>query len=317
MELRQLEAFVAVAEERNFTRAAGRLHVAQSGLSATIRSLETDVGASLFVRSTRRVEHTAAGAALLPEARHTLASARAAADAVVAVEGLTRGTLTLGVMQSGWLFDLAGLLARYRALYPGVKLKLEHASTAELGRLLHDRALDMTFATDLNGASSDVVSIPLLRSPLVVCTADGVFRRRRTIALADVAETAQVSFPPGWGVTTLVERVLRSAGIEPRADLEVNDTDTLLDLVAAGLGTAIIPRALAQLRPALQQLAITDGSWDWTVVAQVLAPAPVNPAARALWAMLSPGPSDASVASDRRGSSHRTPARGTSRTNAN
>src|SRR5579862_6290465 len=290
MELRQLEAFVAVAEERNFTRAAARLHVAQSGLSATIRSLETDVRASLFVRSTRRVELTAAGAALLPEARRTLASARAAADAVAAVEGLTRGTLTLGVMQSGWLFDLAGLLARYRATYPGVRLKLEHASTAELGRLLHDGALDMTFATELNGPSSDVVSVPLLRSPLVVCTADGVFRRRRTITLANVAERAQVSFPAGWGVTTLVERVLRSAGIQARADLEVNDTDTLLDLVEAGLGIAIIPRALAQLRPALHQLAITDGSWDWTVVAQVLAPAPVNPAARALWALLPPAP---------------------------
>ena len=73
MELRQLEAFVAVAEECTFTRAASRLYVAQSGLSATIRSLERELQAPLFVRSTRRVALTPAGSALLPEARRTLA----------------------------------------------------------------------------------------------------------------------------------------------------------------------------------------------------------------------------------------------------
>src|SRR4051794_7585423 len=100
MELRQLEAFLAVAEERNFTRAAARLHLAQSGLSATVRSLERELRALLFVRSTRRVDLTPAGAALVPEARRALASARAGADAVRAVEGLQRGTLSLGVMQA-------------------------------------------------------------------------------------------------------------------------------------------------------------------------------------------------------------------------
>src|SRR5437762_2370234 len=114
MELRQLEAFVAVAEERNFTRAAARLYVAQSGLSATIRSLERELGAPLFLRTTRHVELTAAGQALLGEARRTLASAHAAADAVAAIEGLRRGTLTLGIMQASSLFGLPRLLARYR-----------------------------------------------------------------------------------------------------------------------------------------------------------------------------------------------------------
>src|SRR5580704_6085420 len=122
MELRQLDAFVAVAEERNFTRAAARLFLAQSGLSATIRTLEKELRAPLFVRSTRRVDLTPAGAALLPEARRTLASARAAADAVAAVEGLERGTLTLGVMQSVWLSGLPSLLAQYRSAYPGIEL---------------------------------------------------------------------------------------------------------------------------------------------------------------------------------------------------
>src|SRR3954469_4206257 len=93
MELRQLEYFVTVAEECHFTRAAKRLHVAQSGLSSAIRSLERELGASLFIRSTRRVDLTPAGRALLVEARRALSATDAARDAVAAVQGLMRGSL--------------------------------------------------------------------------------------------------------------------------------------------------------------------------------------------------------------------------------
>ena len=284
MELRQLEAFVAVAEESNFTRAAGRLHLAQSGLSATIRSLEKELKAPLFLRSTRRVELTPAGAALLSEAHRTLASARAAADAVAAVEGLTRGHLTLGVTQAGWLYDLAGLLARYRATYPGIELRLQHASSSELTRLLLDGIVDMTFATALDAPAPDVMSFSLLHSPLVViCRTEHRFGRRRTMALADLADCEQAGFPLGWGVRTLADSALRSAGVVSQVNLEVNDTNTLLDLVEAGLGVALIPKAIAQSRPNLHQVAITDGSWNWTIAALAVTPMPVNPAARALW----------------------------------
>jgi DNA-binding transcriptional LysR family regulator len=287
MELRQLEGFVAVAEERNFTRAAARLYLAQSGLSATIRALEKELQAPLFARSTRRVDLTPAGTAFLPEARRTLASARAAADAVAAVEGLERGTLTLGVMQSVWLFDLPCLLARYRATYPGIGLKLLHTSSMELGRLLREGEIDMTFATALGESSPEFVSVPLFTSPLVVvCTTEDMFGRQDTIALAAVAEREQVGFPPGWGIRTLTDTAMRSAGLEHRVDLEVNDTNTVLDLVEVGLGVAVLPHAIARLRPKLHTMTISDGNWDWIIAAQALAPEPVNPAARVLWEML-------------------------------
>ncbi|PLW73181.1 LysR family transcriptional regulator, partial [Streptomyces sp. DJ] len=99
MELRHLEHFVAVSEEQHFTRAAERLHIAQSGLSASVRSLERELGADLFTRTTRQVRLTEAGRALLVEARRTLASAAAAREAVAAVRGLLRGTLAVGTEQ--------------------------------------------------------------------------------------------------------------------------------------------------------------------------------------------------------------------------
>ena len=101
MELRHLATFVAVAEEGGFTRASARLHVVQSAVSAGVRTLERELGAALFDRTTHRVQLTDAGAALLPEARATLAAARGAREAVDAVRGGLRGTVTLGIMQTG------------------------------------------------------------------------------------------------------------------------------------------------------------------------------------------------------------------------
>src|ERR1700756_4296827 len=100
MELRQLAVFVAVAEEGSFTRAADRLNVVQSAVSAAIRNLERELGARLFDRSTHKVALSDAGRVLLPEARTTLAAAAAARDAVDAVEGGVRGTIVLGNMQA-------------------------------------------------------------------------------------------------------------------------------------------------------------------------------------------------------------------------
>ena len=288
MELRQLEAFVAVAEEGSFTRAAERLFVAQSGLSATIRTLERELGTPLFARTTRRVGLTAAGSALLGEAQRTLASARSAAEAVAAVEGLRRGTLPLGIMQATSLFDLPALLARYRRAYPEIELRLVQASSAELARLLGEHRVDVVFRAGADAQGQALVSRPLARSPLVaVCGAEHGRAGAATVSLRALSEGALVGFPPGWGVRTLSDQAFRAQGVEPHYAFEVNDTETLLDLVEVGLGAAVLPEAIAVARGArLRSLAIRGRRWDWTISAQALAPGPPSPAARALWAML-------------------------------
>jgi DNA-binding transcriptional LysR family regulator len=288
MELRQLEAFVAVAEEQNFTRAAGRLYVAQSGLSATIRSLERELKAPLFSRTTRRVELTAAGQALLGDARRTLASARAAAEAVGAVEGLRSGTLRVGIMQATSLFDLPQLLARYRHAYPGIGLSLQHAGSANLGRMLVDHGVDIIFRAGSDRDTKGLVSIRLAASRLVLaCNGDHAFASRAAVSLGTLGETALVGFPVGWGVRELSDLALRSVGVEPHYDFEVNDTQTLLDLVEVGLGATLLPEVIAGSRGSrLSMIPLRGRRWDWVMTAQTLAPGPPNPAARELWAML-------------------------------
>src|SRR5690349_8323190 len=124
MELRQLEHFVAVAEEGHFTRAARRVHIVQSGLSASVRALERELGAQLLTRTTRRVALTEAGRALLEEARRTLAAAAAAREAVAAVQGVLRGRIAVGTLQASVAVDLPAALGRFHAAHPGVEIGL-------------------------------------------------------------------------------------------------------------------------------------------------------------------------------------------------
>src|SRR5258706_2856591 len=114
MELRQLEYFLAVGEERHFTRAAQRVHIVQSGLSASVHALERELGAPLFIRTTRHVELTEEGRALVGEARAVLAAADRARDAVAGVRGLLRGRLSVGTIQALPVVDLPELLGRFR-----------------------------------------------------------------------------------------------------------------------------------------------------------------------------------------------------------
>lgn len=287
MELRQLEAFVAVAEERNFTRAAARLHVAQSGLSATIRTLERDLHAPLFLRTTRNVALTPAGLALLGNARRTLTSARTAVEAVEAIEGLRQGTLALGIMQSSSLFDLPNILKRYRDVYPGIELRLSQVSSADGVRLLRDHDLDVIFTTGSEHPPSDLVSIPMVESPLVVvCAKSSVLADRAVADLSMVAEQPQIGFPVGWGVRALTDRAMQSRGLQPNYVFEINDTTTVLDLVEAGFGVALVPEIIANLKSSLRRIPLKGRRWTWTIAAETLGPAPPNPAARAMWRML-------------------------------
>src|SRR4051794_39682532 len=122
MELRQLEYLVAVAEEANFTRAAERVHISQSGVSAQIRQLEKDLGATLFDRSGRTATLTGAGDAAVVHARAVLSSADALRRAVDDVTGVVRGRITLGMVTGSQIAPLFDALASFHDEHPGVEI---------------------------------------------------------------------------------------------------------------------------------------------------------------------------------------------------
>jgi DNA-binding transcriptional LysR family regulator len=250
MELRHLEHFLAVAEERSFTRAAGRLHLVQSALSVSVKNLERELGAQLFDRTTHSVQLTDAGAALVVEARRTLAAAEAARDAVAAVRGGVRGTVRMGIMHSLALIDLAGLLTRYHRQYPEVRLVPSPAEggSAELARAVSDGRLDLAFASPPAGSSKDLnVHSIAAEEMLLACPPDHPLARRRHIALSELDGERFVDYPPGWGTRLGVDRLFADAGLNRLIEVEVGDVPTVAELVRAGFGFAFIsPSTLPQ-----------------------------------------------------------------------
>jgi DNA-binding transcriptional LysR family regulator len=288
MELRQLEHFVATAEERHFTRAAQRLHIVQSGLSASIRALERELDAPLFVRSTRRVELTPAGQALLPEARRTLAAAQAATDAVAAVQGLLRGSLAVGTMQIlPPAVDLVAILGRFHREHPAVELRLRQAGTGTLLAEVHAGTLDLALVAPVGRPPTGLSMRQLASDPLLVaCAPNHPLADRGQVDLAELAGERFVDFQPDWGLRMLLDQAFAAAGLERTTALEVNDVPSLLELVAHGLGIALVPKVATRHPAAVRYLPLRPPAPTFDVAVATVGDPPTNPAARVLLAML-------------------------------
>ncbi|MFE5657037.1 LysR family transcriptional regulator [Streptomyces sp. NPDC056517] len=292
MELRHLQHFVAVAEDRHFTRAAERLMVSQSGLSASIRALERDLRAPLFVRSTRRVMLTEAGRALLVEAERILAQVRAAHEAVAAVQGVVRGTLRLGAEQCVAGVHVAGLLAAFRRRHPEVEIRLRQEGGLALAEDVAAGRLDLAFAYRTRADSDQLRSVPLAAEPMtLLCHPEHPLAAARPVlALGDLAEEAFVDFHPGWGPRRATDATFASAGVPRTVTLEVNDVHSLLDLVEEDLGVAAVPRHFRHKRDSLHAIPLADtGEAVYETVALLPPPQATSPAARALMTLLERG----------------------------
>jgi DNA-binding transcriptional LysR family regulator len=267
VELRQLEYFLAVAEERHFTRAAARMHVAQSGLSASIRSLERELGARLFVRNTRSVELTDEGRALVTEARHTLAGVAAAKDAVAAVQGLLRGTLAVGTMQCLGAIDLPAILARFHASHPGVEVRLRQGSSTDLIERVRTGDLDLAFVSaPLDGVAGVTLTPVAEESMVLACGPTHPLRDRDAVDLRELRDEAFVDFYPGWVTRDVVDQAMAAERVERRVAFEVNDVHSLLDLVGYGLGVAVVPEVFTHKKTAARFVPISAApTWQVTV----------------------------------------------------
>ncbi|MBU8816986.1 LysR family transcriptional regulator [Mycolicibacterium goodii] len=284
MELRQLEYFVAVAEEANFTRAAQRVHVAQPAVSASIRQLERELGQPLFDRSRREVRLTAAGEAALPHAHAALRSAAAARTAVAEVSGLVRGSVVVGTV-TAHDFDMAGLLAEFHTAHELVDITLgTDESDALIDGLLAGRldAAIVSVGSEIpEGLAAEVVTDQRIVAAVGV---DHPWRRRRRIAPADLADQPLIALPRGTGIRHQLDRACRAAGVDVRVAFEASTPHALAELAERGLGVAVVPESVARDRMTLHPLPITPELRGRLVFAW-RATGPMSPAARALVTM--------------------------------
>jgi DNA-binding transcriptional LysR family regulator len=244
MELRQLAYLVAVAEERSFTRAAAREHVAQPGVSAQVRKLEAELGVELFDRSAGTVGLTAAGREVLPFARAALAGAagvRAAADDVA---GLVRGRVAVGVVPSagGWLADA---LARFHAEHPGVEITLAEDTSDALLDAVRGGGLDLALAGVAGRPPEGLRTAVVTDQELVAAVAPAhPLASRHRLAPVDLAAEALIALPRGTGGRAALDAAFAAAGMAPpRIAFEAGDPLVLLQLAERGLGVAIVPES--------------------------------------------------------------------------
>ncbi|HEX7323216.1 MAG TPA: LysR family transcriptional regulator [Mycobacterium sp.] len=244
MELRQLQYFVAVAEELHFTRAAARVHVVQSTLSASISSLEQELGTALLVRNSRRVDLTAAGHALLPDAHRALAAADSARAAVDAVLGVLRGHLAIGMVPGLGIVDVPGLLARYNQRYPRIDVALRRDAVGNLIQATVDGDLDLAFVyRPFDGRQ--VEELPLGTDSLVLAVPrDDPLAEKGAVALADLSDREFIDRPAGFSTRLHVDAVFAELGFQRTICAESNTANDLVHLVEAGLGVAFLSPAL-------------------------------------------------------------------------
>jgi DNA-binding transcriptional LysR family regulator len=287
MELRQLEHFVALAEELHFTRAAQRVHVVQSSLSSSIRALERELGGELFTRSSRRVQLTEAGRVLLPAARRALAAAEDGRDAVAGVRGLLRGRLTVGVIQTFGILDLPALLARYRRRYPGITLRLKHDSAGSLARATAAGTLDVAFVDRPIDASRLTERLIGTEYLVLAVPRDDPLAARRLARLGELADRDFVEYRPDSALRAMIDTACAAAGLRRRICCEVDTINYLVELVGHGVGVALLPPL--PLRGTEDRIAVlaTDPPVRRDLVAVTAADHPA-PAAAALLDLLPP-----------------------------
>ena len=270
MDLRQMEYLLAVAEERHFTRAAELAGISQSGLSAAIRSLEEELGTPLFDRTTRRVELTEAGSALLPYARDMLARAAGARDAVVKAGQEVTGSLRIGAEQCLGFVDVAALLERFHRRHPRVETQFVQTGSHDLVAMCRSGDLDVAFVAGARHLGSLPHRSIGQESLVLLVPADDPIAAHSLVAWRDLEGQDFIDFAPSWGVRMLNDEMLVAQGLNRRVRCTVNDVHTLLDLVTRGLGIAIVPRHVAA-KPQASRLRVLDlpedsASWKVSVV---------------------------------------------------
>ncbi|MDM8357440.1 LysR family transcriptional regulator [Pandoraea communis] len=258
MDLRQFRYFVAVAEERHFGRAAQRLSMTQPPLSQQIRALEASLGAPLFVRTNRSVELTAVGRQLLPEVRRILADA----DALPALaQGLAHGevgTLSLGFVSTADYGILPPLLREFGERYPRVRLQLLEATSDVQVEALMDGRIDAgLFIPPVPARYANELSyLPIVREPLMLAlpaARDDVAADAppgEPVSLADFADEPLVIFPRRVAPAfyDIIMGCYAALGLTPRVGQEAIQMQTIVSLVSAGMGVALVPQSLCHLR---------------------------------------------------------------------
>ncbi|RDK12201.1 LysR family transcriptional regulator [Cupriavidus lacunae] len=260
MDLRQLRYFVTVAEELHFGRAAQRLSMTQPPLSQQIQALEEEIGVQLFARTRRSVALTPAGQQWLPEVRRVLADAAALPGLAQRLARGELGSLSLAFVSTADYGILPDLLRRFRARHPEVQLQLREATSDVQLEALMEGAIDagLVIRPQLPAMPHGLAYLPLVSEPLVLAVPDGwraagdgsVSLPDGTVSLREAAHEPLIIFPrrSAPAFYDIITGYYAREGLVPVIAQEAIQMQTIVSLVSAGMGVALVPASLCNLR---------------------------------------------------------------------
>ncbi|GGI20963.1 LysR substrate-binding domain-containing protein [Bradyrhizobium guangdongense] len=251
MDLRQVRYFIAVAEERSFTAAARRLNLSQPPLSQHIQALEAELGTQLLYRTSRKVELTQAGEAMLLRGRAILQQVKSAEDEVRSIGAGLIGTLDLGATGSILRGRLAELLAAYREVAPLVRMTVhEQAPALQIAALLN-RTTNISLIRGIPG-ERDLTSKLAWREEVVLAVPRSHrLAKRKRVALGELASEEHVILDPDSSdFARYVQTCCVDAGFLPKVSQQVVDAQSIPSLIAAGFGVALVPQSIARFTTA-------------------------------------------------------------------
>lgn len=247
MEIRQLKAFVAIAEARTFTAAAQRTHYTQAALSMQIKQLEKEVGLPLFVRMPRRVVLTEAGERLLERAHLILREHDSALTELAELAGAERGRLRLG-SASGMVSAeaLPAILRRLQKSYPHAEVSVTSGTSEELVKKIHAGEIDMAFVSLPVQARS--IETELLSKDQLVAIASPrhPLASQRVISAFALAGEKLILSERGGNTRRLIEEFFSEAGLKPKVAMELSRQSAIKNMVMSDMGVGIVPLSTAR-----------------------------------------------------------------------
>jgi LysR family transcriptional regulator, low CO2-responsive transcriptional regulator len=243
MDVRQLDMFRAVAEERSFTRAAERLHVSQSAISRQVKLLEDELGGRLLYRGGKGATLTPPGELLLRLANRVHRDMQDVVGQIAETHGLLRGSLTIAGGMTVCMHVLPRVLKQYRRLYKGVDLRVVSGPTDLVLRLLRAHEVDLALLT-LPLAERDMEVVPVLKEEMVVVTAPGhPLARLRSVDAPAIARFPLILYEAGSNSRRVQDRLFAEAAVPVKVAMETENVEIIKAMVGAGLGITLIPWA--------------------------------------------------------------------------
>jgi DNA-binding transcriptional LysR family regulator len=241
MTFRQFEVFMAVAREKSFSRAARRIHSAQPTLSEHVSELERELGRKLFVRHGREVTLTEAGRVFAQYAARIVATVEGARQAMDELDGLSRGSLLIGASTTPGLYVVPGIVATFRARYPGIELKLQIANSLVIEGRVKDRELDLGIVGGhAVGPGEECLAAGLLDELVLIVPPGHAWAKRREIAPELLGEQPLLLREEGSATRSVTERALQRAGVKFKTAMELDHTEAIKQSVMAGFGVAFV-----------------------------------------------------------------------------